>query len=286
MKKHFHTFLVLAASGVLCVTACKKDEQKVIYDGGTAPVLSASGSGPFILLPKDTANTAVTFSWTNPNYQFSDGISSQNVTYNLQFDTTTNFDGPNLQTVSISSSLGTSFTVNQLNSLVANGLVLATGVSHTVQVRVQSSLTPYTSGSALPALLTSNTTSFTVTPFAPPPAVTPPAEGTLFIVGSAVAGGWNNPITYTPITAQQFTQVAGSNGLEYTIKIALIGGGEYKWIAVNGSWGEQWSVATADTYPNGGPFVSNGNNSIAPASSGTYLIDVNFQTGKFTVTPD
>ncbi len=57
-------------------------------------------------------------------------------------------------------------------------------------------------------------------------------------------------------------------------------------IAVNGSWGEQWSVASADTYPNGGPFVYNGANSIAPASSGTYTIDVNFQTGKFTVTPN
>lgn len=285
MQKYFNRFLLLAASGVLCLAACKKDEQKVIYDGGTAPVLSATVSDSISLAPADSVTQVVAFSWTNPNYQFSDGISSQNVVYNLLIDTDVNFNGPNLQTVSISSDLGTSFTGAAFNNLVANGLVLATGTQHTILVRVQSSLAPYTSGSPLPAALNSNTLSFTVKPFAPPPAVAPPAEGTLFIVGSAVAGGWNNPITYTPITAQQFQQVAGSNGLEYTITIPLIGNGEYKLIAVNGSWGEQWSVATQDTYPNGGPFIFNGNNSIAPGASGTYVIDVNFQTGKFTVTP-
>lgn len=284
MATYFNKLLILAASGTLILASCKKDEQKVVYQGGTAPVLSASVTDSIHLAVNDSTNQAVAFSWTNPGYQFSDGISSQNVVYNLEVDTDANFAGPNLQTVSISPALGTTFTVDQFNNLVANGLVLATGMQHTIVVRVQSSMAPYTSGSPLPALLTSNTLTFTVTPFAPPPAITPPAEGTLFIVGSAVAGGWNNPITYSPVTAQQFTQVPGSNGLEYKITIPLIGGGEYKLIAVNGSWGEQWSVQNADTYPNGGPFVYNGANSIAPGASGTYTIDVNFQTGKFSVT--
>ena len=113
--------------------------------------------------------------------------------------------------------------------------------------------------------------------------ITPPTTGTLFIVGSAVAGGWSNPIDPTNLPLQQFTQVSNT---EYKITIPLIGAGEYKLIAKSGSWGEQWSVATTDdpTEIYGGSFISNGNNALAPPTSGTYDIDVNFQSGKFTIT--
>lgn len=283
--KNFLCKIIPSAVLVLSFFAsCKKEETKITLQGGTAPVLSATvGNNDTIPLNSaDSTNTAVAFSWSNPNYTFSDGISSLNVTYNLQFDSLgANFSSPNMQTVSISPDLETSFTVTALNSLVANGLELAFGQSHTIQVRVVALLTPYTSGSPNIAPLYSNAFTFVVTPYAPPPKITPPASGTLFIVGSATAGGWDNPIDQVDPSTQEFTQVSPT---EYKITIPLIGGGEYKWIGVDGSWGQQWSVANADTYPNGGPFVSNGNNNIAPAASGTYTIDVNFQTGTFTVT--
>jgi len=122
----------------------------------------------------------------------------------------------------------------------------------------------------------------TATAYAIPPKVTPPASGTLFIVGSATAGGWDNPIKANYLASQQFTQV---NNTLYEITIDLIGGGEYKFVGVNGSWDEQWSIAKADdpAEVNGGDFIANGANVLAPANSGTYKITVNFQTGKFSV---
>jgi hypothetical protein len=280
MKIFFSKKLLVAGCALILAASCKKNDDQVYFQGGSAPTLKASVSDSIPLNFVDSAKTAVTFSWTNPNYNFSNGISSLDVTYDMEIDTVgANFKGPNKQDISISSDLGNSYTVQDFNALMANKLLLTAGQPHQIQVRLSSFLVDNQ------ATLTSNTLTFKVTPYAPPPAVTPPSTGTLYIVGSATPGGgshgWDNPITNSPINQQQFTQISPT---EYKITIPLIGGGEYKLIAVNGSWNEQWSVATSDTYPNGGPFVFNGGNSIAPAASGTYTIDVNFQIGKFTVT--
>jgi hypothetical protein len=211
---------------------------------------------------------------------FSNGVNTQNVSYNLEFDSAgKNFSSAHVQTVSVVNALSASFTVTAFNALVANGLDLTFGQPQTIQVRVVSYIANGDTGAVA---LYSNPLSYSVTPFAPPAKVTPPAAGTLFIVGSAVAGGWDNPIDKVAPASQQFTQVSPT---EFTITIPIIGGGEYKLISVDGSWTNQWSVATNDSYPDGGPFVFNGNNCLAPATSGTYTIDVNFQTGNFTVTP-
>ena len=287
MKRYLNKIMLTAATGLLVFSACKKDEAKVYYEGGTAPVLTSTAVDTIQLPVTDTTAFAVTFNWTNPNYQFSNGISSMNVTYYLQFDTVgANFTSPNMQTVSINSDLSQTFSVSALNALVGNGLQLSFGQPHNVQVRVESFLQPFTSATAVAAPLYSNTMNYVMTPFAPPPKVAPPKSGTLFIVGSAIAvSGWNNPISpVTQVPIQQFTEISPT---EFKISVPLVGSGEYKLIAVNGSWTDQWSVATNDDPAaiNGGPFVYNGNNCLAPAASGTYIIDVNFQTGMFTVTP-
>jgi starch-binding outer membrane protein SusE/F len=150
---------------------------------------------------------------------------------------------------------------------------------------VQSFLQPFTSATAPAAPLYSDTMNYKVIPFAPPPKVAPPKSGTLFIVGSAIAvSGWNNPISpVAQVPVQQFTALSPT---EFKITVPIVGGGEYKLIAVDGSWTDQWSVAVNDdpTAINGGPFVYNGANVLAPAASGNYVIDVNFQTGVFSVT--
>ena len=274
MKIYFRKFIIMAGCSLLMLSSCKKQDNPVYYTGGTAPVLSASATDSIPLHFTDSAKNAVTFSWTNPNYEFSNGISSLNVTYYLDIDTLGgNFSSPVLQTVSIASDLSKSYTEGAFNSMLANGMSLSTGQPHQIQARV----TAFLATNELP--LNSSVLNFTVTPYAPPPVLAPPASGTLYIVGSAV-GSWNNPVA--DANAQIFTQVSPT---EYKITTKLIGGQEYKFIAVNGSWSQQWSVATGDTYPNGGPLVFNGNNCIAPSTTGTYVIDVNFQTGKFTVTP-
>ena len=275
------------ASGLLLLASCKKDEAKVYYAGsGLAPVLTSSATDSISLPVTDTTSNAVTFAWTNPNYQFSNGVSSINVSYYLEFDTVNTFDGPHLDQVGFTSVLSNTFTVSGINNILTNKLFLKTDVQHIIYVRIEAFIAPYTSGSPLGEPLFSNTFTYKVTPYSTPPAVTPPASGALYIVGSATPGGsshgWDNPISNAPVSQQQFTQISNT---EYKITIPLIGGGEYKFISVNGSWTNQWSVAAADTEPNGGPFVFNGANSIAPSASGTYIIDVNFQTGSFSVTP-
>src|ERR1700759_413331 len=93
MKNSFNKIIGITAVGLIHLSSCKKDESKVYFDGGTTPVLTSTVTADSIPLPlSDTTATAVTFSWTNPNYQYSNGISSMDVTYYLEFDTTSNFN--------------------------------------------------------------------------------------------------------------------------------------------------------------------------------------------------
>lgn len=269
-------FSALILSGMW---ACKKEENRVIFQGGTAPVLTASIADSIPLSYANQANEALQLSWTNPNYQFNTGISSLNVNYNIEIDTTgANFTNPNREVLSLGTDLSKNFTQIAFNDYLLNQLQLKPAISHNIEMRVTSFLV----GGTEP--LVSNVLKFTVTPFAIPPKVTPPVSGNLFIVGSAVAGGWNNPV---PVPSQQFTQVSST---DYQITIPVIGDGEYKFLSVNGSWDsdKQWSIKTEqasgdpstlnyDLWPNGG-------NARAPLQNGTYKIDVDFQRGKVTLT--
>jgi hypothetical protein len=283
MKRYFDKLILLAASGLVLLTSCNKNNSSVYFNGGTAPVLTATAADSISLPLSDTTATAVTFAWTNPNYQFSDGVSSLNVSYYLELDTVGgNFSSPSLAQIGINSQLSATYTVAQLNAVLSNQMNLQPKVQHNIQVRVVSFLAPLSSGTASSGVLYSNALNYTVTPYVLPPAVSPPPNDSLYIVGAAVAAdNWANPMPPASIPSETFTEVSST---EYKITVALVGGGEYKLISSNGSWSNQWSVAATDSYPNGGPFVFNGNNCIAPASSGTYNIVVNFQTGYFTVT--
>ncbi|MEO6812862.1 MAG: SusE domain-containing protein [Ginsengibacter sp.] len=274
MKKIFK--IVIAGFLLLGLGSCKKVDNQVILKGGTAPVLSSALTGKIPLSYDNRNNPSFTISWTNPNYQFNTGANSQDVNYNVLIDTTTDFSNPELKTVSVGTNLSKTFLQSEFNDILVNQLMLATGVSHKINIRLDAFLN---GGNAL---LSSNTLSFTAIPYAPPPKIAPPSSGTLFIVGSATPGGWNNPMSVDPAT-QQFTQLSPTL---YSITIKLTGGGEYKLIAVNGSWDNQWSIAKQDD-PDaiyGGDFIFNGANILSPPATGNYKIDVDFQRGKFTVT--
>ena len=275
--KHI-TRLLFASFLLTAFGSCKKEISKVYYQNGTAPVLTASTS-TIKLNYLDAAKPAVTFSWTNPNYEFSTGVSSQDVNYKLEIDTTgANFTNPNKKVYTVSRDLSQSFTEADLNDALLNQLNLAVDIPHNIEVRVTSGI-----GTNGEVPLISNVLKYTVTPYSIPPKITPPSQGTLYIVGSAV-GAWDNPITdATKLAAQKFKQESPTL---YSITIPLIGGGEYKLIGQNGSWSEQWSVATKDDPAEiyGGDFVFNGENVLAPPTSATYKIVVDFQRGKFTVT--
>jgi starch-binding outer membrane protein SusE/F len=283
-KSRFHIFLSLSFA-LLIYSACKKDETNVSFTGGTAPVLTSSvaNSDTIPLIPADSAKQAIAFSWTNPNYAFSDGISSQNVTYSLEFDTAgANFTSPTMQTVTLSSDLATNFTVTQLNSLVANGLQVAFHQPHTIQVRMVSSLAPYTSGSASVVPLSSNVFNYIVTPYPPPPAVAPPSSDTLYITGNATAEGWMVSGSAASVSGQGLTRISPTL---YTITLPLIGGGQFLLVPVAGSWGSKYATASSSSSSTGGTFAFNAaNNFNGPGASGTYTVTFNFQTGVYTIT--
>ena len=256
------------------LTSCKKDENKVSYAGGTNPVLTANKAVVSMsYITKD--NEALTLNWTNPNYMFTTGISSQNVSYVLEIDTTgSNFTSAKRQTIAVSKDLTYTLSQSTLNDYLLNQLILVPDVPHNVEFRVTSTL----NGSVA---LRSNTMKFVITPFSIPPKVAPPTSGHLFLVGSATAGGWNNPV---PVPTQEFTKVSNT---VYEITVPLSGGNEYLMLPVNGDWSHKYAVKTSagGVTNTGGDFGYDlSDNFPGPAASGNYKIQADFQRGKFTVT--
>jgi hypothetical protein len=162
MKKISGWLTMLAVIATTFV-ACKKDEKQIFFEGGTPPVLTASTSAA--LLSVDIADEqAIAFSWTNPNYQFTTGISSQDVTYTLEVDTVgASFSNPGKKQVEIKKELKRAFTVSEINTIMLVDLELAVGVSHSLEARVVATI-----GAASATKMVSNVVSFTATPYEKP----------------------------------------------------------------------------------------------------------------------
>jgi hypothetical protein len=256
--------------------ACKKQISEIQYLGGTSPVLTASSTTPIVLNIANKNNDVLKFTWTNPNYQFTTGISSQDVSYTLQVDTTgANFTGPLLSERSISKELSLNLTVGDLDQLLANWQEEIPR-SRNFDFRIKSTMA---NGSAI---LYSNVIKITVTPYLDV-VVTLPFTSNLFLIGNATPGGdatgWNNPV---PVPSQQFTKVGAG---VYQLTTPLIGGKQYLVIPDNGSWSNKYAVKAGEVTADGGPFGYNfGDNFPGPATSGTYKIVLNFKSGRFTVT--
>lgn len=158
MTKNILT-LLLISSFMLAMTACEKVENKVIYQGGTAPVLSTSATGTVVLIKEKNKENALTLAWTNPNYLFNTGVNSQNVNYVLQVDTAgKNFASPKLQEMTIASDLGVTLTGQQFNSFLSK-MEFAAGVVQAVDLRVKATL----ANGSVP--LTSNSINLKVNPY-------------------------------------------------------------------------------------------------------------------------
>lgn len=105
----------------------------------------------------------------------------------------------------------------------------------------------------------------------------------LFIVGDATDGGWNNPV---PVPSQELTRI---NSSEFTVTLHLNGGKQYLLLPVNGSWDHKYAVAdnTITGLSSGGDFGYDlSSNFPGPDADGTYTLTVNFakgDTGQFTL---
>jgi starch-binding outer membrane protein SusE/F len=263
--------ICLVASFAIVAASCKKDEVKSYFEGGTPPVLKASATGPISLLPANAANNVIRFSWTNPNYQFSSGPSSQDVVYILQMDTTgANFTNPAIQEVAISKELEVGVTVKELNTYLTK-LNLLENIPHNVEFRIKSTI----GGNA--AALYSNVIKIVITPYLDV-AVPIPPTGELYITGDAVPSSWTN----NPPNTQKCTKISNT---EYSIIMTFTPGKLYKFLSTLNQWQPQYGGKDA----NGGDLgfnMGSGNDPDAiptPSQGGNYKVTLNFKTGKYTV---
>ncbi|MBX9783016.1 MAG: SusE domain-containing protein [Chitinophagaceae bacterium] len=278
----FTAFFILTG-----IAACKKVENKIYFGGGTAPVVSAN-TNAVRLEPGEEGNLALRLNWTNPDYKFTTGTSSQDVNYTLEIDTLgANFGSKNKYVTVIAKELTKSFTVAELNDIMGNTILIPVGLSiprktYTFQVRITSGI-----GSAVK--LVSNVLTFTARPFAPPPKVDPPASNELFITGEATPANWMSGGD-APVAAQKFTKVSDTYYMLNSIR--LNGGKEFLLVPRYGNWSavspdpEKYGSVklTKDMNPFGDEFQRFGNNHKSPPETGNYKIEVNFQTGKTTLT--
>jgi hypothetical protein len=258
-------------------TACKKDENVIYYESGTAPVLTASRTGTLPLSFVTRKNVLLKLTWTNPEYKFTTGISSQDVTYMIEIDTTgANFTNPKRARISISKELERSFTDSVINDLLVNQLELDTLKDHLVEIRVTSYI-----GSAVP--LHSNVFKYTaVRPYSIPPKVAPPLNGNLWATGDAFASGWTNPLLAPYVTTQKFTKLS-TTLYEATVNMTGTPGG-YKLLQDNGDWTTQYHMLAGGTWEGGDFEMKNLDPQFPGAPSpGTYKITVDFQKGKYSV---
>src|SRR4030095_12101753 len=138
--KQYLKLLALSISALLMLAGCEKEENKIYFEGGTAPVLSASKAAVH-LAPATQNDNAITFSWTNPEYQFTTGVSSQDVTYTFEIDTVgSNFAAPNHYVTAFARDISKSFTEKELNDIFGNTMRLNPGRQYNFEARVSSTI--------------------------------------------------------------------------------------------------------------------------------------------------
>ncbi|MES2430094.1 MAG: SusE domain-containing protein [Bacteroidota bacterium] len=261
---------------------CKKDENKIFYQGADNSTLaltsSLSGTTPTVPLSFATkGDRALRLIWTNPEYQFSTGVSSQDVTYLVEIDTAgADFKSTLKKQLQVSKEIIYDLTQNDLNDYLLNRLKLAAGEEHEIEVHVIATL----NGNQL-TKVTSNVLTLKVTPFVTPPKITPPAN--LYVTGSATPAGWQTGNSDPePTPTQKFTKLSETL---FELTVQLSGGNSYLLLPQYGSWNAKYGV-TGDNNSNdpaGGDFKAGGGDILAPANSGMYKITVDFQSGTFTV---
>lgn len=274
MKKIIKNFLFVVAASSLFAACSKTDNLSKVEDvpnyvAGISPVLSSSIAA-VVPAPADSNNISITFNWTSPKY-------SQDPTlykYIVEIDSTgRNFSKSQKKT--LVGTLTTTMIAKELNAL-ALSYGFAFNTAYDMDVRVISS---YGNNNER---LSSNIIKVKYTPYLIPPKVALPTTGKLFLVGDASQGGWNNPV---PVPTQEFAKIDATT---FAGVFNLVGGKQYLVLPLNGNWDNKFSVQdnTIPNLPGGGNFGFNlPQNFPGPAISGWYKIILDFQSGKFLVTP-
>jgi hypothetical protein len=258
----------ILAGVVLLVAACRREPALTTYNRGSAPTLTASANN-VAPVAADSDRVVLTINWTNPGY----ATDSANIKAVVQIDSAgKNFTRPDTRTI-MGNSRTASFTARQLNEWLLNrGYAFNAPVDMDIRV-----ITSYANNNDQQ---TSNTVRVRMTPYRIPPRIPLPASGRLFIVGGATPGGWNNPV---PTPAQELTRIDETT----FAAILTLSSGSYLFLPVNGDWSDKYGGTGGNNSnnPNGDAFVRGGSDLASPTAAGTYRIVVDFQTGRFSLTP-
>jgi hypothetical protein len=271
--KYIKSILHVSLLAVLCLFSCTVDDTKVIYQGGTSPVLTLSSTSDLVLTKADENYSSLQFQWTNPAYQFSNGESTQDVYYTLEIDTTgSNFTNPKMNLISYTGDLSHTFLVKELNSALSI-LELSDYRLHPFEFRLKATL----ANSNEP--LYSNVVKVNISTYLD---VVYPVPAHLYIVGDATPSGWTNDNVH-PDATQTFTKV---NSYMFEISSLALTPNQFLFIPVAGDWSHKYAFdapgSTNDT--SGDKFTPDAKSNFqAPSSGGNYKITVNFKTGKYSL---
>ena len=141
MKRIITAFSSLLAVALI-LQSCEKEENKIYYEGGTEPALTASTAAVNLQPPPaDESAEAITFHWTNPEYKFTTGISSQDVNYTLEIDTVgADFGSDSKYATTIARDLTKRYSVAELNNILGNSMFLPFGRQYRLEARIISSI--------------------------------------------------------------------------------------------------------------------------------------------------
>ena len=272
MMKNILKLFLVAVAITTTILSCKKDEAINYYLGGKGIAFTSdrATTDPFVFVRANNARDFAKFSWANPNYQFSTGVNSQNVTYTLEAKVSTASTW--VSTKSVSKDLSKTFTQKEINDEVltaSTALNLDPFIAKSVDLRIRASI-----GSAASTFIYSNTITYNLTPYSNDP--------DLWITGDATGSSWTN----TPPTNQKFTY--NRSNATFFIIINFVPGKFYKFLTTNGAWQPQWGgCAPAGGNIEGNPDTrTNDPDAIStPAVAGTYKVTVDLPNRKCTVVP-
>ncbi|GAB4093168.1 SusE domain-containing protein [Flaviaesturariibacter terrae] len=259
------------------LTACDKKDAADVAANGNAPKLE---SNTVVLAPQavDSLRNVLSLRWTSPNYS-----ANMATKYIIQIDSVgQNFANPYSREVMSANSID--IMAKDLNNwMVGRGWAFNVPVS--LEMRVISS---YSNNNER---LYSNVIPIRMTPYRTPPRVAVPTSDSLVIVGSASEVGWtnNNP-------AQVLQKFAKLDGTTWAGIFYLTGGGEFLVLPEAGNWGKKYALqdnTVANVTSSGSFGYHDGStpsgtydaNFKAPATTGYYRIELDFQTGRYTITP-
>jgi len=261
--------------GALLVLSCEKEETRVTFLKSSPPELAASSTADLVLNKAQENFSSLQFQWTNPKFEFSNGVNTQSVSYVLQIDEAgKNFGSAKQVALGFTNAVSKSFTVRELNTTLA-GLELADLVAQNFEFRIKGTL----ANNSVPVY--SNVVKIKITTYLD---VVFPVPARLFITGAATPASWQSGSGSEPVPPNQ--EFNKTNAFTFVINsLQLNASSGYLLLPVYSSWAAKYGFTGEEekNNPTNDSFRPDGNNFLSPATAKAFKITVNFKTGKITL---